>query len=94
MEVRDFVHRKIRYLVEIFPQIKCLYHFQSKTNYHIINIYNLELIEKDPIFIDIKEKIFKEFDYNFPSYFLFAISNKKLLEIESDFVVCGKQFKE
>lgn len=89
---KAFIERKLGYLVEIFPHIKCMYDRQE--NSHIIEIKPTELFLTDKIYLDIEHKIYSEFLNKFPNEGLSFISEEKTFILKPILTILGKEFKE
>ena len=89
----EFIKDKMKELINIFPNIKCSYEFQSFDNSHIIEVLPSGFYKQSHLFYNKSTKIDIEFIENFPFEGLFFIDDNNLFPIKNiTYEVIGRDY--
>lgn len=83
MKSKEYIFSQIEILVKKFPDIKCIYEFDTFDNTHVIEILPLQVYSTNESFKDAKNALFLDFISKYQDEGLFIISTNSDYKISN-----------
>ena len=93
MKSKEFLLKELKEMVDIFPNIKCLYEFDAIDCSHSIEVLPTSFYESNQEFIFLESRIYKSFYEKYPEEGLSFISGETIFPVKPQEILVGNTYK-